>query len=287
MPLLRNRVWKVVVGAAIGALRQGLQVDKHRCYFRVEKSLKPEPNKCTLQIWNLSRDQRAQIEQMRPKKGDVTGIPVLIEAGYEATGTSQIFLGDLRTAFSERVGPDWITTVESGDGEQAQQTARINQSFGPRTSPEVVLNAIVRTLGIGEGNVAKTLAKLRVTGVANLYEQRVTLSGRAADVLTNFTRSAGLEWSIQDGALQILDRDKVLDGFAVRLNASSGLVESPSVDPKGVLTCKMLVQPSIRVGALLVLESLTARGNYRIERAAWECDTHGRPWYVTVEAKRY
>ena len=287
MALLANRVWRVVVGAALGNIRTGLAVDKHRCYFRVEKSIKPEPNKCTLQIWNLSRDQRAQIEQMRPKKDDKTGIPVLIEAGYQATGASQIYLGDLRTTFSERVGPDWITTVESGDGEQAQQTARINQPFGPRTSPEVVLNAIVRTLGVGEGNVAKTLAKLRVSGVAKLFEQRVVISGRAADALTNFTRSAGLEWSIQDGALQILDRDKVLDGFAVRLGASSGLVESPSVDPKGVLTCKMLLQPSIRVGALLVMESLTARGNYRIERASWECDTHGRPWYVTVEAKRY
>jgi hypothetical protein len=287
MALLANRVWRVVVGAALGNIRAGLAVDKHRCYFRVEKSIKPEPNKCALQIWNLSREQRAQIEQMRPKKDDKTGIPVLIEAGYKEAGAAQIFLGDLRTVFSERVGADWITTVESGDGEQAQQTARINQAFGPRTSPEVVLNAIVRTLGVGEGNVAKTLAKLRVSGVANLFEGRVAIKGRAADALTNFTRSAGLEWSIQDGALQILDRDKVLDGFAVRLGAGSGLIESPSVDPKGVLTCKMLLQPSIRVGALLVLESLTARGNYRIERAAWECDTHGRPWYVTVEAKRY
>lgn len=287
MSLLFDRVWRVVVAANLGAIRAGLQVDKHRCYWRVEKTHKPEPNKGELKIWNLSRQQRAQIEEMRPKIGSTTGIPVLIEGGYKSTGLSQIFLGDLRTAWSERVGPDWITTIESGDGEQAIKNAQLDVAYGPRTSPEVALRAIVKALGVGDGNVAKTMAKLRATGVANLFEHRIPISGSAADHLTNFTRSAGLEWSIQDGALQITDRGRALDGFAVRLNSTSGLVESPTVDPKGVLTARMFLQPSIRVGALLVLDSLTVQGNWRIERAAWECDTHGRPWYVTVEAKRY
>jgi hypothetical protein len=146
---------------------------------------------------------------------------------------------------------------------------------------------MVKALGVGDGNIAKTMAKLRATGAANLFEDGITISGSAADHLTNFTRSAGLEWSIQDGALQVTDRDKVLDGFALRLNSTSGLIESPTVDPKGVLTARVLLQPSIRVGGLLVLDSLTVKGNWRIQRAVWECDTHGRPWYVTVEAKRY
>lgn len=286
MPLLHDRVWRVVVGAALGTLRTGLEVSKHRCYWRVEKTNKPEPNKCQLKIWNLSREQRAQIEELRPKEGSTSGIPVLIEGGYKSTGVSQIFLGDLRTVWSERLGPEWVTTIESGDGEQAIQNARINQSFGPRTSPDVVLRAIVRNLGVGEGNVNQTLAKLRATGTANLLD-RAVLSGSAAEHLTNFTRQAGLEWSIQDGALQILDRDRALAGFAVLLGSSSGLVESPTVDPKGILTARAFVQPGIRVGALVRVQSQTVQGNYRIERASWECDTHGIPWYVTVEAKRY
>lgn len=286
MPLLYDRVWRVVVGAGLGALRVGLDVSKHRCYWKVEKTNKPEPNKCQLKIWNLSREHRAQIEQLTPKEDSTSGVPVLIEGGYKSTGTSQIFLGDLRTVWSERQGPEWITTIESGDGEQAIKNARINQSLGPRTSPDVVLRAIVRSLGVGEGNVNETLAKLRTTGQANLLD-RVMLTGSAADRLTDFTRSAGLEWSIQNGALQILDRDKALSGFAVILGSGSGLVESPTVDPKGVMTARAFLQPGIRVGALVRPESLTVRGNYRIERASWECDTHGIPWYVTVEAKRY
>jgi hypothetical protein len=286
VPLLFDRVWRVVVGAGLGALRTGLEVSKHRCYWRVEKTNKPEPNKCQLKVWNLSREQRAQIEELRPKEGSTSGIPLLVEGGYKSTGTSQIFLGDLRTVWSERVGADWITTVESGDGEQSIKNARINQSFGPKTSPDVVLRAIVKSLGLGEGNVQQTLTKLRTTGAANLLD-RVVLTGSASEHLTNFTRSAGLEWSIQDGALQILDRDRALSGFAVLLGSGSGLVESPTVDPKGVLTARAFLQPGIRVGALVSVRSHTVKGNYRIERASWECDTHGIPWYVTVEAKRY
>jgi hypothetical protein len=287
MGVLFGRVWRVVIGAQIGAIRAGLRVDGHRLHFHVEKSLKPEPNTCTLQVWNLSRAQRAQIEELRPKKGDTRGIPILIEAGYKDKGPQQIWLGDVRTISTERDGGDWITTLESGDGEKAGQNARINVSFGPGTTPDTALRAIVKALGVDAGNVPVVLAKLRAAGVGQLFPKRAVLSGSAADHMTNFCRSAGLEWSIQDGAIQILDVGKTAAGFAVRLSPSTGLVGTPSVDPDGKLSCVSLIQPGLRPGSLLVLESATVHGNYRIERAVWDGDTHDTAWYTEIEASRY
>lgn len=286
MPVLFNRVCRVTVGTAIGAIRAGLRVEKHRVTFRVEKTHKPEPNKCELEIFNLSRDQRAQIEELKPKAGSARGVPVLIEAGYKDTGLSQIFLGDLRTAYSERKGADWITTVESGDGDAAKKQP-LSVAYGPQTSPDVALRAIVRALGVAEGNVPVIAAKLRIGAAATLFPKRAVLCGSAFEHMTHFAHSAGLEWSIQDGAIQLINQGKVLDGFAIRLNASSGLIESPTVDHKGLLSCRMLIQPNVKPGSLLVIDSLAVRGNYKIERASWEGDTYGIPWYITVEAKRY
>lgn len=276
---LFQREYSITIG------RPGLRVERHRCAFRVEKTSKPEPNKANLQVWNLSRVQRAAIEELSPQEGETRGVPILIEAGYKETGAAQIYLGDLTTVYSKREGADYITTIESGDGQSAKQSS-INQSFGPQTTADTALRAIVKALGVGEGNVAAIAAKLRSTGRAML-PQRAVLSGSAYEHMTNFARSAGLEWSIQDGAIQIVDRGKALAGFATKLSSRSGLIGTPTIDPKGVLSCQMLMQPQVKVGSILVLDSTTIEGQYKIERATWEGDTFGGPWYITVEAKRY
>lgn len=297
MALLKDRVWSVTIGASVGGLRKGLKVDGHRVTFHVEKTLKPEPNVCEVSIYNLSRTQRAQIEELRPKKGDTRGIPMLVEAGYKDTGTSQIWLGDLRTVYSEysSASGDWVTKVETGDGEAAKRSS-VAVAYGPGTTPDIALRALVRALGVDEGNVAAAAIKLRQGGAATLLPKRAVFSGSASVNMTNFCRSAGLEWSVQDGAVQVLESNKTLSGKALHLTGGkighpstpgTGLIESPSVDPLGVLTIKFLIQPGVKVGTLLVVDSETAQGNYRIEKAVWDGDTHAQPWYITAEAKRY
>lgn len=284
---LRQRIWSVTIGALVNGARRGLKIEKNRVMFRVEKALKnSEPNKCECSIYNLSKEHRAQIEELRPKKGDARGIPLLIEAGYKDGGLGQIWLGDLRAVFTDQTGADTITKIESGDGEAAKGSS-IEVAYGPGTSPDVALRAIVRSLGIDEGNVAAAAIKLRQAGGSALFPQRLVLSGNSARQMDLFCQSAGLEWSIQDSAVQILEKDKALGAHTVKITSRTGLIESPSVDPKGVLVFKMLIQPDVRCGSLLVVDSHTAKGNYRIRKVIWEGDTHAQPWYISGEATRY
>lgn len=292
MPLLRDRIAAVTIGALIDGQRKALRVTGHRVSGHVEKTLKAEPNKCECVIYNLNRDQRGQIEQLRPKAGEALGIPLLIEIGYKTTGLGQIWLGDVRTAWSEHNGADWLTHIEAGDGEKAKGSS-VKIAYGPGTSPDVALRAIVRALNIGDGNVAAVAAKLKQTGIANLVPNRLVLTGSAEKSLTNFCASAGLEWSVQDSTVQILDKGGLLSKQAFRLatkgkNGQRGtLVESPSVDPNGVLTAKTLYVPGLRCGSLIEVESSTATGNYRVRKAEWDFDTFEQPWYITAEATRY
>jgi hypothetical protein len=288
---LKDRIWSVTVGALVGGVKKGLKVNGHRVSFRVEKTLKVVPNVCECSIYNLSKMQRAQIEELQPKAGDARGIPLLIEAGYKAGGLSQVWLGDLRAAYSEREGPNsatWVTKIESG-GHGIAKKSPIAVAYGPGTSPDIALRALVRALGLDEGNVAAAAIKLRQAGGAAIFPQRLVLSGSALRQLDLFCQSAGLEFSIQDQAVLILDRSGIIGNQAIKLSTKdrgTGLIESPSVDPLGVMTCKMLMQP-LRCGAKIVLDSNTVQGNYRVRKAVWDGDSHGQPWYITVEGTRY
>lgn len=254
--------------------------------FDVQKSVEPEPNTCELTIWNLSEGQRAQLEELEPKPEDARGIPVKIEAGYGGDN-AQLWLGDLRSVDSIREGPDWVTRLDSGDGEKAAKGKRIAVPYGPNTPVDTALRAMVRALGVGEGNVGTAVAKLKQAGAAKLFPNGKVLHGPVARRLTEFARSADLEWSIQDGALQITDRGKVLAGQAVKLSAGSGMIGSPTVDQDGILTVQCLMIPDLRVAGLIVVDSARIKGSYRVERARWTGDTRGGPWYVTLNAKRF
>lgn len=256
------------------------------CSFKIKKTLKPQPNTCELTIYNLSEEHIAQLENLRPKEKQATkGIGCRIEAGY-VDATSQIWLGDLRAVLTTREGSDWVTRLESGDGEKAWKNARLHVSFGPKTALETALRAMVRSLGVGEGNLSKVVAKLKQNGSA-VWPSGTVISGAVSRELTAFARSADLEVSIQDGALQFLDRGKALEATAVRLAPETGLIGSPTVDNDGVLEAACLMIPDVRCGGLVTIDARRVKGTYRVEEAEWSGDTYGDDWQIVVRGKRY
>lgn len=278
-----TKLFKRSVDVVVGDKR----LTKLDCAFEVEKTLRAEPNKCSLKIYNLAEETRAAFEQLAPRRRWWTkGVPVRIEAGY-GDDRALLWLGELRNVLTEIEGPDWVTSMDSGDGYLAFQNARVNLSYGPMTPVATVLQALVQQLGIGVGNVAQTLATLNVEGVGKLYPHGLVISGSVAQELTDFCRSAGLEWSIQDGVLQILDRGQALRSQALRVSSDTGMVGSPSVDVDGIATVKTLLIPDVRVGSMLVLDSARIKGTYRVEKATWSGDTASDEWFITMQARKY
>lgn len=260
--------------------------------FKVEKTLKPQPNTCELSIWNLTREHQAQLEQLgqvsngkSKTKQATTGIPCKIEAGYKGE-QSLIWLGDLRTVDTVYDDPSWVTHLTSGDGEKAWQNAKLHVSYGPKTPLETALRAMVRALGVGEGNLGKVVAKLKQAGSA-IYPTGTVISGPVSRELQAFAQSADLEVSIQDGAIQFIDRGKALGGTALLLNSDTGLIGSPTVDNEGVLTAQMLMIPGVRCGGLVTIDAARIKGTYRIEKAVWSGDTSSTDWGIEINAKRF
>ena len=130
--------------------------------------------------------------------------------------------------------------------------------------------------------------------MGNLYGAPITavnaaaLVGNGAKRMTDLCRSAGLEWSIQDGGLQLLNIGKALSTTsAIQLDSTTGLIESPSVDSQGVLTIKSLLIPGIAPGVLLNVNSLFVQGGYRVEKVRYAGNTVGQEWYAEMSAVKY
>lgn len=272
---LYHRQYKMIVGT--------LDVSNLQCQFSVKKSLKPgEPNTCDVHVHNLNEDSKLYLGMLGKS------IPISLEAGYaDPVGTSIIFQGTVRAALPSVVeGPDVITELTTGDGEAAIAQARINQSFAAGTPPSQALRSIVSALGVGTGNIDHAIALLQAKGVANLLNG-VAISGKAAYHLTNACKSANLEWSVQDGNLQILDKNKVLDQTAIVLSPSTGLIGSPTCDTKGVCNATVLLIPGLKCGRRVSLQGKNLQGNFRIYSIEYDGDTHGQNWYAHLTLKKY
>ena len=263
-----------------------IQFDALDVQFTVVKTLKPAPNTCELTVWNLSKEHRQQLQQLNPTKNPATsGVPCKIEAGYKDS-VSQIWLGDLRTVETTREGPNFLTKLTSGDGERGWQNGRMHVSYGPNTSIDTVFRGMARALGVSEGNLAKVVSKLKIAGSA-MFTAGITISGSVATHLTELSRSAGLEVSIQDSALQFLDLNKASAGTSALLSSTTGLVESPTVDQKGVLTAKSLMIPGLQCGGLVTVDALFVKGTYRAEKITWTGERAGTDWFCEIQGHRY
>ncbi len=245
--------------------------------FRVKKNLKPEPNSCELKIWNLSPDTRKLLET--PKT-----IPVQLDVGYGGDNHT-IYLGELRSAQSEIDGPDIITTISSGDKEQNFSSNRTIFQIPKAATPAQIFTLAAKGVGAASGNVA-TAAAAATAGVAGLAR---TYHGNAAKVFGDIARANGQEWSIQDGAMQVMPIGATIgsSGSAVVLNSASGMIGSPTCDNKGVLAVKSLIQPGLFPGQPVVVQGALLQGTYRIESSEFAGATMGQEWTVMIHAKKW
>ena len=244
--------------------------------FDIFRTTKPEPNTAEIRVWNLSPEHRFILEE----QGNV---PVQVEAGY-SDQTSLLFLGVARTVYTVRDGTDLITILQTGDGEQEYQQARVNVSIAPGATNKQAVDAVVKALGLGEGNLSSVAAS--IAAGQPLFPQGAVLTGSASQVLHRVMQSLGLEFSIQSGALQILKVGEPLSGTATELTPNTGLVNSPSIDNEGVLTAQSLIIPDIFPGRPLSVESEFLSGNFRVESCRYSGDTAGSEWYIDIEAKK-
>lgn len=252
-------------------LRPGLRIQ-----FKIKKSGEKDPNSAEITVTNLSPTRRASLQQK--------GVKLTLEAGYQSTGLTRIFRGDVRTADHVRDGADWNTVFKCGDGERAYRNARVNESFAPGTGAGAILRTLAERSGLAMGNIPDIALDLQQT-----YDQGYIATGRWAYEMDRLVKSLGYEWSTQDETLQVLLPDGILGAAIPEISPQSGLIGSPEMGTPDKKTktalCKFksLLLPS-RPGAKVFVRSERYPGTFvKVKKCEMLGDTHGGDWYTNFE----
>lgn len=276
---LKDRDATITVGTTRIACRDPLTKEARpalRFVFKVMGSIKPEPNKCTFTVYNLSREHRALLQ--------TKNIPVTLEAGYIGNA-HQIFSGVLEYGQSVQSGVDWVTTIQNGDGSDKIKSQRINVGLRGPAPLSGVLKQVAEAMGVGLGNLQQAIARGGIRGALTEFTKGIVLSGKAEEQLTKITKAAGYDWSIQGGQLALLGPTDTLGNGVISLQPGTGLVGSPEQGDQGYMKIRSLLQPDLLPGRRVQVASAQVNGAFRIEKVTFSGDTWGQDWYADLEAK--
>jgi hypothetical protein len=243
-----------------------------RVRFRVEMTRESTPDKATIELYNPAPDSIALVQQ------PLSVVRLLV--GYEDSIPQQVFQGNPIPlgVHDTKTGPTRILKIEAQDGQRALSSKRINLSLATATTLGAVLTQVTTALGLPQGTVLPgDLASRRLT-------QGAVLVGSCADVLTRLCNSAGLEWFVRDGALQIVTAGGTTGEIVPVFSSISGnLIGSPIRTKEGI-EVKALISPTLRPGKMFSVASLDYNGLCICDSLVFDGDSGWDvPYYVTAK----
>lgn len=265
-------------GEYFKAQPNAIRITDLRLDFSITKAIGEKPNDCSITVFNLSDSARAEFIRK----------PLRIEllVGYKDTGVSRLFVGDMRFGHSMLDKVDWVTKLQLGDGDRAFNHAHISRSYKGGVSLRTAVTDVAASMGL---RVPKSLDDFKE--MAQQFSGGLTLEGPSQAQLTKLLRARGMQWSIQDGSMQVLRAGDVRNNEAIVVSQQTGLVGTPDYGaPKEpgtppTLSARMLLYPGLIPGGKVKVETASIKGLFRVERVQHVGSTHGPDWYSSFEAR--
>ena len=246
-----------------------------RLTARIVKTVTKEPNSLDLTVFNLGPLSR-RLFTRRP-------LHVRLDCGYDGK-LERIFAGDVYWSESKLNGPTWETHALVRDGLRAYRSARVNRAFAPGVTLRAALNDCARSMGL-------RLPELEGPELSRQFPLGITLFGPTYQQLSRLLDPVGMEWSVQDGRLQILRRGESRANAPAFLSPQTGLIGSPEFGgppeekKPPLLRASCFVRPGLSAGQRVTLESAEHKGTFKLIRLEHEIDNRGRSPRSDLELK--
>jgi hypothetical protein len=287
--VLFDRVYRLLVGTK--GQDKGLEITDLHISFDIQKTIKKNPNTSTIKVWNLKKDTRAQLEKPDTR--------IVLYAGYaEDAGPLMLFKGNVTYAWSKFDKADIITEFELGDGTQEMRDTTISVGYSTNIKSTSVLKDVSKQMGLP--------LTLPSNAPERVWKNGLSYHGPASGLLDKVTQGTGLEWSVQNGNLQVIQQGMVTTRQGIELALDSGLIYSPerirkarhSAGGGSVLTgvtstkakkakakkeyegwqVKSLLMPMINPGDRIKLTSRFVDGVFRVHEIKHTGDSHEGDW---------
>lgn len=277
--MLNNRVASLIIGAD----GKGRELSGLRFAFNIQKTSSKTPNKCSLRVWNLSPDSRKIAEAVRAV--------CILKAGYaDDVGLVTIFAGNITMASTTQEGADWITELELQDGFLEFRDKKISVSFAENVGAINVLRGIASGFEL-------PIRKFPDGIESKVYPSGFAFVGRSRDAMDKACQYLGLDWSIQNREIQIVNRGEKYKKIAYYLTPETGLIGSPTPEQKTETDKKntqdgkttagyrmmSLMLPIIEPAHFIKVKSRQIDNEFfRVEEVTHMGDTHANDWHTQV-----
>lgn len=221
--------------------------------FIVEFGDNSDPKISKVMIYNLSEETIAAIKSKAY---------VIMNCGYG------LDIGNILTGKIDKVDSNWedvdkITEIYVGDGSFEWGYKRVNKTYAVGSTSKFVIGDLASQLGL---EVAELTLEKDIT-----FPRGRSVSGALQHELRKLVNETDSKMFINKGKLYIRPKKKgTVTGFV--LNSDTGLIESPQrineEDEQGNSIIKYnvrcLLNHKITTDSILVIESKTANGNFRV-----------------------
>jgi hypothetical protein len=260
-----------------------VSIGNARISFDIIKNNESTANNAKIRIYNLSENSRNFLNG----NDSVGDIQATLEVGYKQQGLKVLFIGDVDRSSYKRVGPDWITEMECGDGLQVNEVTFDKSYAGGDVKVDIqtiVKDIVDQIKDKAKVNVDNLLAQIKEKVKSEKIDWGLNVEGLAMKTLNQLLGKQGKEVSTQNNNLEMAEptekastKDK-----AIIISPATGMIGSPIQKEKGV-EFKALINPILSpMGQVnsIFLDSKGFNSIYRIRSLKFKGDTHDNPWFM-------
>lgn len=253
--------------------------------FSIEKSDAESNNSGKITLWNLSKEHLSYL--------DKKDCAVLLKVGY-GSRIATIFSGNITSVITQRDGADTMTEIEAVDGRVALRDTIISESYIGEIYAKAILDDATNSMGVTVVYSEAAQAEAAVKKMPNGF----SYVGPAKTEIKKICDLCGLEWSMQNGVLQIKKPGEAISTLVYVLNKGSGLLDIPKRiteaskgeaatvegrDKKIGWEIRYFMNGAVGVNDYIKLESNSVSGYFYVSKLSIDGDNLGGEWTCTAQ----
>lgn len=228
----------------IGDADEAIDVSDLRFRFYIRRGDIQTPNTADIRVYNLS--------PATAKKISAEFTRVVLQAGY-AGNFGTIFDGTIKQVRRGRENPtDTYLDITAADGDQAYNYSVTALSLAAgQTSTKTQVESIIQAMakhGVKKGYIPDSIPKQSLPRGKVLY-------GMSRDLMRKTAQGAGMAWSIQDGAVDVVPLTAYKPASEVPvITAATGMIGMPEQTANGIRV-KVLLNPMMKIGQVVQIDN--------------------------------